>query len=117
MAPKTKTRYVDVNVKEGGFVSKIMGSGKSKHNFSDISFLRKILSNEKARILHTLKHKNPQSIYGLAKLLGRDFKSIHDDLKVLERFGFIEFISNRQGKRESLRPVLTVDSMNIVINI
>ena len=118
MAKKTrsKTRYVDLNVKEGGFVSRFIGSG-SKHNFSDIALLRKILSNEKSRILYTLKHKKPKSIYEMAKLLGRDFKSVHDDLKILERFGFIEFHSTKTGKRQSLTPVLTIDNLQIVINI
>jgi len=117
MAQKTKTRYVDVNVREESFITRLIGAGSKKHNFSDIALLRKILSNEKARILYTLKHKHPKSIYGLAKIIGRDFKSVHEDLKILERFGFIEFHSTKTGKREALTPVLTIDRLNIVISI
>lgn len=113
---RTKIRYVDVNVKEGGFVSKFIGS-KKKHDFSDVALLRKLLSNEKSRILYLLKYKQPKSIYQLAKLLGRDFRSVHEDLKILERFGFIEFHSEKKGKRQSLMPVLTIDSLQIEINI
>ena len=114
---KTKTRYVALNVKEENFVSKLIGSGVRAHNFSDISLLRELLSNEKARILYILKHKKPSSIYKLAKLLKRDFKSVYNDLKLLERFGFIEFHASKTGKRESLTPVLTIDEMQIIINI
>jgi len=114
---KSKTRYVDINVKESSFVSKLFGTGSTSHNFSDVSVLRNLLSNEKARILYFLKHNKPKSIYDLAKKLGRDFKSIRNDIKVLEKFGFIEFHSSRTGKRESLIPVLSIDNLQIIINI
>lgn len=113
---RVKVRYIDMNVNKSSFVSKMIG-GTKDHDFSDIKLLRNILSNEKARILHILKSKNPKSIYGLAKELGRDFKSVRDDVKVLERFGFIEFHAEKTGKRESLMPVLTIDKIEIIINI
>ena len=113
---RTKIRYVEVNVKSGNFVSNLIGEKKS-HDFSDIKLLRNLLSNEKARILHILKSKNPKSIYGLAKLLGRDFKSVRDDVRVLERFGFIEFHAEKTGKREALKPVLVIDRLQIQIEI
>lgn len=113
---RTKIRYVDINVRGGNFVSKLLGGEKS-HNFSDIQLLRSLLSNEKARILHILKSKNPRSIYALSKLLGRDFKSVREDVGVLERFGFIEFHAEKTGRRESLKPVLIVDRLQIIIDI
>ena len=113
---RTKIRYVDINVNKGGFVSKLIGTDKP-HDFSDIKLLRKLLSNEKARILYALKSEKPKSIYGLAKLLGRDFKSVRDDIKVLERFGFIEFHAEKTGRRESLRPVLVIEKLQIIIDI
>tara|TARA_Y100000310_G_scaffold259162_2_gene267777 strand:- start:11 stop:367 length:357 start_codon:yes stop_codon:yes gene_type:complete len=113
---KSKTRYVDINVNKGGFVSKFVG-GKKAHDFSDITLLRKLLSNEKARILYTLKFKKPQSIYRLAKILGRDFKSVREDVQLLVRFGFVEFHTSKTGKREALTPTLSVDEIKLVINI
>ncbi|MFH1237857.1 MAG: hypothetical protein ABIH79_00795 [archaeon] len=113
---KTKIRYVDVNVKSGNFVSKLLGESKSQ-DFSDIKLLRSLLSNEKARILYTLKSKKPKSIYSLSKILERDFKSVREDIKVLERFGFIEFHAEKTGKRESLKPVLVIDRLQIMIDI
>ncbi len=113
---RTKIRYVDVNVNKGNFVSKLIGGDKS-HDFSDVKLLRSLLSNEKSRILYALKSKSPKSIYELAKILKRDFKSVREDVKVLERFGFIEFHLEKTGKRESLKPVLLIDKLEIVINI
>ncbi len=44
-------------------------------------------------------------------------KSVREDVKVLERFGFLEFHAEKTGKRESLMPVLTIDKLQIVIDI
>ena len=116
MAQKTKTRYVDINVNKESFVSKLRGE-KKPHDFSDIKLFRKLLSNEKSRILYILKHRHPNSIYALAKLLGRDFKSVREDVKLLERFGFIEFHEEKVGRRESLKPVLIIEKLEIIIDI
>jgi len=113
---RTKTRYVEINVNKGNFVSKFIGSKKS-HDFSDMKLLRTLLSNEKARILYTLKIRKPQSIYELAKLLKRDIKSVRQDIKLLKRFGFIEFHSYKKGNRHSLSPVLIVDRLELIISI
>lgn len=117
MANKKKTRYLNLNVKQDSFALKILGDKNKKHNFSDIVLLRKLLTNQKARILYALKKNKIKSIYHLAKVLGRDFKSTSDDLKLLERFGFIEFHSVKVGKRESLVPTLNVSEMNLIIKI
>ena len=114
---RTRTRYLDVNVKEESFVSRLIGSGSKTHNFSDVALLRNLLTKEKARILYFLKNHKPKSIYDLAKRLKRDFKSVRQDIKVLERFGFIEFHSGKTGKRESLIPVLAIDKLQIVMNV
>lgn len=79
--------------------------------------LRKLLSNEKARLLHIIKVKKPTSIYSLAKLSGRDFKSVNDDIKLLEKFGFIVMINEKTGKRERLKPLLAADIIRIDFKI
>lgn len=114
---KTKTRYIDINVKEGTFAQKLMRKANSVYNPDDVSALRKLLSNEKARILYALKNNSIKSIYSLAKHLKRDFKSVRQDLLFLEKFGFVEFHSTKKGKRKSLTPILVIDQMNIVVNI
>jgi predicted transcriptional regulator len=116
ISKKTKVRYVEINANKGGFVSKLIGSSNN-HDFSDVKILRSLLSNEKSRILYILKYKEPKSIYSLAKMLKRDFKSVREDVMMLERFGFIDFVSEKTGKRESFRPMLAANNIQIVINI
>ena len=113
--PKTKTREINLE-QDGGTFSffKKTKTSKEDYNFSGIFALRQLLSNEKARILHTIKEQKPNSIYELAKKLNRGFKSVSDDLKLLERFGFVEFVHEKTKKRVRHKPLIVVDK--IIIN-
>ncbi|MFZ5954979.1 MAG: hypothetical protein ACOYT4_01010 [Nanoarchaeota archaeon] len=112
---KEKTIYVELNANQN-FIGKFI-SGKKDCDFSDISLLRKLLSNEKSRILHIIKNEKISSIYALAKMLDRDLKSVRQDLKLLERFGFIGYYAQKTGKRQCLIPYLMIDSLKISVNI
>lgn len=116
---KTKTRTITIREDGGAFSSifKRFSGEKSDFDFSGIAALRKILSNERARLLHVIKEKKPDSIYSLTKILGRDFKSVREDVKLLERFGFLDLISEKKGKRERLKPEIVVDKVNIIISV
>jgi predicted transcriptional regulator len=115
---KTKIRNITIKESKGAF-SILKGSGisKSDYDFSGMLALRQLLSNEKARILHVIKTQKPKSIYELAKKLNRGFKAVNDDLKLLERFGFIEFIEEKTKKRVRHKPEIVVDSVTINIKI
>ena len=119
MAKKTKIRQITLVNESGTFKTlfKKFSGEKKDYDFEGLASLRNLLSNEKARILHTIKLKKPTSIYNLAKILSRDFKSVSDDVKLLERFGFIDLIAEKTGKRERLKPVVVVDSINIEISV
>ena len=113
-----KTRTISILQKQGGFSTIFhKWKGQGKKEVSEIGGLRNLLSNEKARILHTIKTKQPNSLYELAKLLGRDFKSVRQDVMVLEKFRFVEMIPVHTGKREKLKPVLALDTLEIKIEI
>ncbi len=119
MAQKTKSKQITIVDNQGTFsvfFKKFPGT-KKDYDFKGLSTLRSLLSNEKARILHTIKTKNPKSVYELAKMLKRDFKSVSEDIKILEKFGFIDLISEKTGQRVRLRPVVVIDSLNIELKI
>lgn len=113
---KTKSMNIYVSDKGGAF-SYIFGRFKSDKKSTEIAKLRNILSDEKARLLHVAKTKEPESIYHLAKLLGRDFKAVRHDIRLLEEFGFIELITSHKKGRERLRPIVDVDELVITINL
>lgn len=113
-----KTRIVNLFITPGAFTSifKRLRGDKSEYDFSGISDLRQLLSNEKAKILNIIKTKNPESIYQLAKLLQRDFKAVREDIKLLEKYGFIELKSEIKGNRKRLKPIIVIDTLQVNIN-
>ncbi|PIN91981.1 hypothetical protein COU55_03220 [Candidatus Pacearchaeota archaeon CG10_big_fil_rev_8_21_14_0_10_31_59] len=115
---KSKVREITITESEGAFsIFKKPKLSKEDYDFEGISTLRSLLSNEKARILHVIKYQKPTSIYDLAKKLGRNFKAVSDDLKPLERFGFIEFIKEKTNKRKRYRPEIVVSTVTIHLKI
>ncbi len=117
--PKSKTRDITLTENDGLFIPYFKKKKKEKkdYDFESLAALRQLLSNEKARLLNVIKNHNPGSIYELAKKLGRDFKSVRDDVKLLERFGFIDLVAEKTGNRQKLRPVVTIDSLNITLHV
>ena len=110
-------REITIKENKGAFSIFKKSSSEKGYDFSGIFDLRQLLSNEKARILHTIKTQNPQSIYELAKKLGRGFKTVNDDVKLLERFGFVELLEEKTKNRIRHRPVILVDTITINVKI
>ena len=61
MAQRTKTREITIVDKAGTFNTffKRFSGEQEEYDFEGLSALRKLLSNQKAKILHTIKTKNP----------------------------------------------------------
>ncbi|MEK6817326.1 MAG: hypothetical protein AABX80_00850 [Nanoarchaeota archaeon] len=113
-----KTREIIIKESKGIFsILKDKQISKSDYNFEGLSALRQLLNNEKARMLHVIKTQEPKSIYDLAKKLHRNFKPVVDDIKLLERFGFIELIREKTKKRIRHKPEIVVDKIIIEVNI
>jgi predicted transcriptional regulator len=113
-----KVREVTIEESKGVFsILKNTSPSNIDYNFSGISALRQLLSNEKAKIIHMIKTQNPSSIYDLSKKLNRTFKSITRDLSILERFGFIEFVEETFKGRIRHKPILVVDRITINFKI
>jgi len=114
----SKTRDITI-VEEGGTFNALLRrfSKGEKYDFEGLAALRRVLSNQRAKLMHVIKKKSPLSIYALAKLLKRDFKSVFEDISLLKKFGFVDVVKERTGKRERLRPVLVADTITIRINL
>jgi predicted transcriptional regulator len=114
----SKTREITIVQSKGTFSLLKKGLlSKTDFDFEGLSVLRRLLSNEKARLLHVIKTQKPTSIYNLAKKLGRNFKTVNDDIKLLERFGLIELIEEKTKNRKRHKPVLLIDSLTINLKI
>lgn len=115
---KEKIREITIRESKGAFsIFKSQGVSKEDYDFSGMLALRQLLSNEKARILDVIKNQEPRSIYDLAKKLNRGFKSVNDDVKLLERFGFIRLVEEKTKKRIRHRPIISVETITIHIKL
>jgi len=115
---KTRVREITLIESEGAFsIFKKSKADNKKYDFESISVLRRLLAKEKVKILHVIKTQKPASIYDLAKKLSRNFKSVIEDLKLLERLGFIEFIDETIKGRKRRRPIVLIDTMTIHLKI
>jgi predicted transcriptional regulator len=90
---------------------------KEEFDFSGVASLRQVLGNEKARLLSVVKTDKPDSLYALAKKLNRGFKSVYSDVKLLEKFGFIELVKEKVNNRTRHKPRILADTITIHIKI
>ncbi len=58
--------------------------------FEDAVTMFRTLSNTRLHLLSVLRHHGALRIAALARALGRDYKNVYDDVKLLKRFGLIE---------------------------
>lgn len=80
------------------------GNKVKKHEgiyFKDLDAMRKILTEERLRILKTVRKKHPSSIYELAKILKRDIKNVSNDVNYLKDMGLIELKQSKEGRIKS----------------
>ena len=112
------TREITIKESKGAFsLFKKSAKDKEEYDFSGISALRQLLNPEKARLLSVIKSEKPASLYNLAKRLNRSFKSVHDDVKLLERFGFVQVVEEKVNNRTRHRPQILTDIITIHIKI
>ncbi len=82
-------------------------------NGDELKHVRKVLTEERIRLISVIKERNPESIYELARILGRNRSSVMRDLRHLKKLGLVEF--QNLGKRK--KPVVNYEKISIVIPI
>jgi predicted transcriptional regulator len=95
------------------------GEKVKKHegiSFENLEDMRKILTEERLKILKTIKKYHPSSIYELAKMLKRDIKNTFDDVQFLAQAGFIELKKIKDG-REKTTPLVNYDKIMLEIPV
>lgn len=87
-----------------------------KARFGKLSSLRRIITEEKMRMLREIKESSPDSIYELAKSLKRDIKSVREDLKQLASIGFVKLKRLKTKKKiKKTKPILAIERLNVII--
>ncbi len=117
MTKKIKLKEREITIKQSKGVFSLLKTSKRPYDFSGISELRQLLSNEKARILYIIKTNTPTSIYSLARQLNRNFKSVNEDVKILEKFGFIKLVPEKTKNRLRFCPKILVDEIVVRMRV
>ena len=87
---------------------KEIDKGKAKKLIEDsISFqsldqLRKFLTPKRLELLRIIRHRNPKSMYELAKLVDRTPENVNTDVKFLEQLGFVEVTKVQDIRKRSV---------------
>ena len=82
-------------------------------NFPDPSDLRRLLTDRRLELLRRVMDRRPSSIRSLAEGLGRDVKSVHEDLQVLAAFDIVGF--ERAGRAK--RPFVPYETIEVRIDL
>jgi len=95
------------------------GEKVKKHegiSFDSLEAMRKVLTEERLRILKTIKKDHPGSIYELAKILHRDIKNTFNDVQFLAQAGLVELKKTKEG-REKTTPLVNYDKILLEIPV
>ena len=95
----------DVLTEAKGVMKKLeRGKQVEKHegvSFASLDDMRKALTEERLRILKTIRKEHPASIYELAKMLGRDKKNTFDDVQYLAQVGLVDLTKTKDGLKKT----------------
>ena len=86
-------------------------------SFPDISWLPKILSPERIRLIQTIRELKPESVYQLAKYLERATSNVQKDVSELAEMGILELKKYRKKgqKRSCTRPLFKWSGFDIAV--
>ena len=72
--------------------------------FTSLEAVARVFSKNRMEILRAVIHGKPKSIYELAKIVGKDFKNVHTDVKLLVDVGLVE-LKEAGDSRNGLIPL------------
>jgi predicted transcriptional regulator len=72
-------------------------------NFEDLDDVERLMRRLNLQLLDVIASEHPESIRETARLVDRDYKEVHRNLKELEALGVIEFTTVGNSKRPILR--------------
>jgi len=84
--------------------------------FESLDAMRRILTEERLRMLKVIKKDHPASIYELSKMLKRDVKNTFDDVQFLAEAGLIE-LKKTKDVREKTTPRVNYDKILLEISV
>lgn len=90
---------------------------KSGLSFGSVQSFREFFTPKRIELLQVIKHKQPKSVYALAKLTNRQIKSVVIDLDILVKYGLLDtkkvHIKGKTGYK--IKPIFDYDKLTVDI--
>jgi predicted transcriptional regulator len=83
--------------------------------FESLEAVRTVLTEKRLAIWRLVRDQHPNSIFELAQLADRDFKSVHRDVTVLVTVGLVELKPGRGAKGKTQVPKSLADSLSVEV--
>jgi predicted transcriptional regulator len=88
---------------------------KNGLSFGSVEDFRSFFTPKRMELLRVIRHKNPGSIYELAKIADRDFKAVVTDIKILEKYGLIDTKKVNVKGGYKVKPIFNYDRLSVDI--
>lgn len=85
--------------------------------FTSLEAARNFLTRERLALLRAIRTRHPESLYELAKMVGRDFKNVQEDIRILERHGLVQIAKRPRGGRNVKVPRVPFEEIALKIAI
>ena len=95
------------------------GEKVKKHEglyFENLEAMRKVLTENRFKILKVIRKERPSSVYELAKFLKRDIKNTHDDVQFLAGLGLVDLKKTKEGRERNV-PVVNYEKILLEIQV
>jgi predicted transcriptional regulator len=96
---------------------RISKKSRDEVGFTSIEAVRNFMTRERLSLMRTIRTRQPASLYELAKIAGRDFKNVQQDIRILELHGLVRIASKPRGKRNVKVPQVLFQEIKLRIAI
>lgn len=118
---KVGVRPLEEGLQEFGETLKALQTGKARSKqrgvyFVSVEAMRRVLTPSRLTLLHLIRTRRPHSIAALAKLIRRNFKNVHADLKLLADLGLVH-LEPGAHLRDSVTPTVPYERIQFEIAV
>lgn len=122
--PEVKIEITSIHKALDEFAETLKAVKAGKHvepkrslSFESVEAFRSFFTEKRLEMLRVIRHRKPGSIYGLAKMLRRDLKSVRTDLDILVRLGLVRVKKKKAKTRTGYKKVPSVDYDRLVLEM
>jgi len=83
--------------------------------FESIEAVRRFLTDARLELWRTIRDKKPNSLTELAKILGRNFADVHQDVQILVEVGLVDLRKPKGSKTRAIKPISLVDQLRFEV--